>query len=55
MNFWKEQTNVNSMETIYGIAEKYLFQTWNDNKIKSNITKEERITLENIEHNEFRS
>ena len=45
----------NILETIYGLAEKYLFQQRNYIKIKINITKEERITLKKIEHNEFRS
>ena len=55
INVWKEKTNFNSLETIYGLAEKYLFQQRNYIKIKINITTEERITLKKIEHNEFRS
>ena len=55
INFKREKTNVNSLETFTELVEKDLFQPCNYNKVKRNITKEERNTLKNIHHDELRS
>ena len=51
----REKTNVNSLERFIELVEKDLFQPCNYNKVKRNITKEERNTLKNIHHDELRS
>ena len=55
INFRKGKTNVYSLETFAELAKKDLFQPCNYNKIKSNITKEERKALKNIQQDELRS
>ena len=55
INFRREKTNVNSLETFIELVEKDLFKPCNYNKVKSNIIKEERNALKNIQHDELRS
>ena len=53
IKFRQEKTNVNSLETFIELVKKDLFQPCNYNKIKSNITKEERNGLKNIQHDQL--
>ena len=55
INFTREKTNVDIFETFIELVEKDLSQPCNYNKAKSNITKEERNALKNIQHDELRS
>ena len=55
LNFRKEKTNVSSLETFIGLLGKDLFEPSNYNKIKGNITTEERKALKSIQSNELRS
>ena len=55
MNFWRDKTNVYSLEIIIELVEEYLFQPCNYSKTKTNITKEERNTPKNKQHDELKS
>ena len=53
INYRREKANVNSLETFIELVD--LFQPCNYNKVKSNITKEERNALKDIQHDEMTS
>ena len=55
VNFRKEKTKINSLEVFIELAEKDLFKPSNYNKIKGNITTEERKALNTIQNDELRS
>ena len=55
VNFRKEKTNISSLEVFIELVEKDLFKPSNYNKIKGNITTEERKALKSIQNDELRS
>ena len=55
VNFRKEKTNISSLEAFIELVEKDLFKPSNYNKIKRNITTEERKALKRIQNDELRS
>ena len=55
MNVNLEKTNISSLKTFIELVEKYLFKTFNYNKIKGNITTKERKSLITIQNDELRS
>ena len=55
VNFRKEKTNISSLEAFIELVGKDLFKPSNYNKIKGNITTEERKALKTIQNDELRS
>ena len=55
VNYRKDKTNINSLETFIELAENDIFKPDNYRRIKSNITKEEREALKNIQRDSTRS
>ena len=55
VNFRKEKTNISSLEAFIDLVGKDLFEPSNYNKIKGNITTEERKALKTIQNDELRS
>ena len=49
VNYRKDKTNINSLETFIELVENDIFKPDNYRRIKSNITKEEREALKNIQ------
>ena len=49
VNYRKDKTNINSLETFIELVENDIFKPDNYRQIKSNITKEEREALRNIQ------
>ena len=55
VNLRKEKTNISSLEAFIELVEKDLFKPSNYNKIKGNVTTEERKALKTIQNDELRS
>ena len=55
VNYRKDKTNINSLETFIELVENDIFKPDNYRRIKSNITKEEREALKNIQRDSTRS
>ena len=49
VNYRKDKTNINSLETFIELVENDIFKLDNYRRIKSNMTKEEREALKNIQ------
>ena len=54
VNYRKGKTNINSLETFIELVENDVFKPDNYRRIKSNITKEERGALKNIQSDSTR-
>ena len=55
VNYRKDKTNINSLETFIELVENGIFKPDNYRRIKSNFTKEEREALKNIQRDSTRS
>ena len=55
VNYRKDKTNINSLETFIELVENDIFKPDNYRRVKSNITKEEREALKNIRRDSTRS
>ena len=55
VNYRKDKANINSLETFIELVENDIFKPDNYRRIKSNITKEEREALKNIQRDTTRS
>ena len=55
VNYRKDKANINSLETLIELVEDDIFKPDNYRQIKSNITKEEREGLKNIQRDSTRS
>ena len=55
VNYRKDKKNINSLETFIKLVENDIFKSDNYRSIKSNITKEEREALKNIQRDSIRS
>ena len=49
IHYWKEKTNINSLETFIELVEDDIFKPHNYKIIKNNISNQERITLKDIQ------
>ena len=55
VNYRKDKTNINSLATFIELVESDNFKPDDYRRIKSNITKDEREVLKNIERDSIRS
>ena len=55
VKYRKDKTNINSLETFIELVQNDIFKPDNYRRIKSNITKEEREALKNIQRDSTRS